>query len=150
MRPNLGHVKDVPAERLGLFRGHDLEVGSPSGEVSRLDGVPEVCGVVVWVLTGKSSGLGVGDGVVALVRLEVDLDVGERPVLFSELVSVAAVSVHVSDRFGGAAVGKEHHEGVDAFLVVVVEAGTRLASRLTIWMRVAYSQNYYHLSVIAI
>lgn len=132
MRPNLGHIKDVPAERLGLFRGHDLEVGGPSGKVSRLDGVPEVCGVIVWVLTGKSGGLGVGDSVVALVRLEVDLDVGERPVLLGELVGVAAVSVDISDRLGGAAVGEEHHESVDAFLVVVVKAITRLASGLTI------------------
>lgn len=40
---------------------------------------------------------------------------------FSELVGVSAEGVNVPNRSGSSAIAEEHGEGVDAFLVIVVE-----------------------------
>lgn len=106
LRPDLGQVKDVPLELLGLLRGQGLDVDGPAGVLAALDGLEEVLGVPVRVLGRHLAGFLVGEGLVALVRLEVNLDVDEGAVGLGPLVGVARVAVHVSVRVRGAAVGE--------------------------------------------
>lgn len=89
LRPDLGEVEDVPAELLGLFGGEDLDVARPGGVLAALDGVEEVLGVPVGVSSGEVAGFLVGEGLVALVCLAVNLDVVEGAVGLGPLVSVA-------------------------------------------------------------
>lgn len=80
----------------------------------------------VGVLSRQASGLLVVEGLVALVGLEVDLDVVEGAVGLDPLVSVAGVAVHVAVRVRRATVTEEVHDLVDGLLVggkVVPEHG---------------------------
>lgn len=86
MRPHLGHVKDVPAVRLGVGRVHDLHKDVPLGVVAAVDGGVEVVDEVVWVLAGQPGGrlaVEVGD---AQLALDVDLYVFEGAVLVTGAV----------------------------------------------------------------
>ena len=102
--PDLGQIEHVPAELLGLLWGEHLNVDGPAGELAALDGLEEILGVPVGVLRGHLAGLLVVEGLVALIRLEVDLDVVEGAIRLDKLVSVARVAVHVPIRVGGSAV----------------------------------------------
>ena len=89
MGPDFGQVEDVPAEFLGLLGAEDLEVTGPAGVFTILDGVEEILRVPVWIFGGHVAGFGVGEGLAALVRLAVDLDVVESSIGIGELVGVA-------------------------------------------------------------
>lgn len=81
VRPDLGHVEDVPAVLLCLGRAHDLEIDLPRWVVTLGNGVVEVSRVSVRVLT---SGLGcfiLREVLDPLVGLDVNLDVVERAIL---------------------------------------------------------------------
>ena len=80
----------------------------------------------VWVACGELAGLFIGEGLVALIGLAVDLDVVERAVGLDPFVGVARVAVHVTVGVWGATVTEEVHELVNRFLVsreVVPEHG---------------------------
>lgn len=136
LRPHLGQVEDVPPEALGLRGRERLDGDGPAGGLAALDGLEEVLRVPVRVLGGHAPGLLVGEGLAALVRLEVDLHVHERPVGLGELHGVARVAVHVPVRVRRAPVRKQVHHLVDALLVRaqvvpehgrVLEVGLRVA-----------------------
>lgn len=81
MRPNLGHVENVPLVRLRLLGIHNLDKDIPLGVVALLNSLKEVLGVEVRVFArnpGGSLGVEVLD---ALLGLEVELDVLEAAVL---------------------------------------------------------------------
>jgi hypothetical protein len=115
--PDLGQVKDVPAELLGFFRREDLDVDGPRGVIARLDLLKEILGGVIGVGSGEIAGLLVVEGLDALVDLEVDLDIVEVSVLVDELQGVAGVTVHVRIAVGGTAIREEDHDLVDGFRV---------------------------------
>lgn len=128
--PDLGQIKDVEAEFLGFFWGHDLDIDGPRWEFALLDVLKQVLSAVVWVLRCKLAGFLVREGLDALVGAEVHLDVveSERSVwlLVVPLVSVAGVAVHMAIRVWCSAVGEEDHDLVDGLLVggkVVPEHG---------------------------
>lgn len=117
LRPDLGQVEDVPAEFLGLFGAEDLHVAGPGGVLVAPDGVEEVLGVPVRVICGEFAGLCVSEGLVALVRLAVDLDVVESAVGLDPLVGVTGVAVHMAVGVRGTTVTEEVHELVNRLLV---------------------------------
>ena len=71
----------------------------------------------VGVFSRQASGLLVVEGLVALVGLQVDLDVVEGAVGLDPLVSVAGVAVHVAVRVRRTTVTEEVHDLVNGFLV---------------------------------
>ena len=124
--PDLGQIEDVPAELLSLLRAQGLNVDGPGGVFAALDGVEQVLGVPVGVLRGQTTGLLVVHGLVALIGLQVDLDVVEGAVRLDPLVGVARVAVHVTVRVGGTAIAEEMHDLVNGLVVsgeVVPEHG---------------------------
>lgn len=136
LRPHLCQVEDVPAELLRLLGAQNLHVAGPRGVLATLDGVEEVLCVPVGVLGGELPGLVVGEGLVALVGLAVDLHVVEGAVGLDPLVRVAGVGVHVAVRVWGAPVTEQVHHLVDGLVVggqVVPEHG----SILEVGLRVA-------------
>ena len=103
-----------------------MHVAGPGGVLAALDGVEEVLGVPVGVLGRELGGLVVGEGLVALVGLAVNLDVVEGAIWLDPLVGVARVTVHVAVRVWGAAVTEQVHNLVDGLVVggkVVPEHG---------------------------
>lgn len=89
LRPDLGQVEDVPTELFSLFGGEDLNVAGPGRVLAALDGVEEVLGVPVGISGGEVTGFFVGEGLVALVCLAVDLDVVEGAIGLDPFVGVA-------------------------------------------------------------
>lgn len=82
MRPNLGHVKDVPLVRLRILGLHHLDKDIPLGVVALLDSLKEVLRQEVGILSGNlCGGLGV-EVLCAALGLEVELDILEAAVLF--------------------------------------------------------------------
>jgi hypothetical protein len=81
LRPYFGHIEDVKAERFGLFGRHYLRVNGPGGEIAGFDGIVEVFGVVVWIFAGHIDGFFLGEGLDALIGLDVDFDIVEGAVL---------------------------------------------------------------------
>lgn len=102
--PDLGQIEDVPAELLSLLRGQDLDVDSPARVLALLNGLEKILGVPVRVLGSHLAGLLVGEGLVALVGLEVDLGVDEGTIRLGPLVSVTRVAIHVPVGVGSATV----------------------------------------------
>lgn len=113
VRPDLGHIEDVPLVVGGIGFGHDLNLHGPGGRVALGNVVKEVSGGVVTVLTSDSVGLGTGEVLDAGISLEVPLDVEGLAGLVHPLEGVRAVSVHVSVAVGGASVRHEDGELVD-------------------------------------
>lgn len=71
----------------------------------------------VGVLSGQLGCLIVGEGLVALVGLAVDLDVVEGAIWLDPLVGVAGVAVHVTVGVWGTAVTEQVHHLVDGLVV---------------------------------
>ena len=115
--PDLGQVENVPAELLGLLRREDLNVDGPGWVVSPVDGVEEIFSVPVWVLRRHLASFGIVEGLVALISLQVYLDIVESSIRLSELVGVARVTVHVSVGVWGTTVTEEGHDLVNRLLV---------------------------------
>ena len=115
--PDFGQVEDVPAEFFSLLGAEDLDVAGPRGTVPFLNGFEEVLSVPVGVLRGHLAGLFVGEGLAALIRLAMDLDVVKCAIWLSELIRVSGVSVHVSVGIRGTAIREEMHDLVSGLLV---------------------------------
>lgn len=92
MRPDLGHVENVPLVRLGLLGVHDLHEDVPLGEVALLDGLEEVLGEEVRVLARNLGGGCGGEVLDTILGLEVELDVLEAAVLLF-LKKVGLISI---------------------------------------------------------
>ena len=126
VRPSLGDVEGNVTSLLGLLGRHSLDVHNPRWEVTTLDSVEHVDDVVVRVYTRKTKsflGIHVLD---AAVRLKVNLDVRKvaccvRRSGLAELVGMVSEAVDVAERLGLTAAAEEVHQGVDTFLIVVVE-----------------------------
>lgn len=117
LRPDLGQVKDVPAELLGLLGAQDLDVTGPRWVFAPFNGIKQVLRVPVRVVACQFTGLLIGHGLVALVGLTVDLDVVESAVRLDPLVGVAGVAIHVAVRVRSATVAEEMHDLVSGLLV---------------------------------
>src|SRR5436190_7922738 len=79
--PNFCQVKDIPTEFLSLFRGEDLDVTCPRGEIVGFDLVEEILCGVIGILSREFAGSFVIEGLDTLINLEMDLNVVEGAVL---------------------------------------------------------------------
>lgn len=75
MRPDLRHIKDVPAVLLGLLWLHDLEVHGPGRIVARLYRIVHVGSMIVGILSGDFFSLLLGKVFDALLGLKMDFDI---------------------------------------------------------------------------
>lgn len=96
--PDLGHVKGVKAEKVGvgLLGLHHLDEGSPLNLLAGLNGVPEVTLGIIWITAAHSNSLGIGKLLLAVLGEEGVLDVHELTLLVDPLERVAAVAMVVS------------------------------------------------------
>lgn len=83
MRPDLGHIKDVPLVCFSILGIHGLDVDVPDRIIFSLDGLVEVLEEEVWVLAGDSGGFLPSEVLNALLSFDVHLDVFERAILSS-------------------------------------------------------------------
>lgn len=82
MRPDFGHVQDLPSVCFCLLCCHNLNIGCPARKVAPLNVFKEILYVMVWVLSGNIRSFRVCEVFDSLVCLEVYLDVIECSVLF--------------------------------------------------------------------
>lgn len=121
MRPDFGHIKDIPFVFLGLFGAHQLNVDIPHRIVTPLDSLKHVLDHVIRVLSGDLRSLLAAEILYPLLRFDVDFGVFERTILnitlakvyqylvviayrLCEFVRVSTVRIHVTNRFGCATV----------------------------------------------
>lgn len=121
MRPDLGHIEDVPAKRFGVFWIKDLDVKGPRGVLATSYSVEEILRVPVRIRCSKMSSLFEIQGLVALVADEVHLDVFEAPVCSDELERMARVCVHVPIGQRRSSVGEELYDLMNGFLIACQE-----------------------------
>lgn len=81
VRPDFGHIEDIPPVILGLGWIHDLNKDIPRRKVLSLDGLKHITNHVVRVLTGNFSCFFPSEVLDTLPGLHVDLDVLERAIL---------------------------------------------------------------------
>lgn len=81
MRPDFGHVEDIPLVSLGFFWVHGLHIDIPYGKITSFDGFIHVLQVKVWILSSNSYRLSIGHILDANLGFDVDLDVFEGAVL---------------------------------------------------------------------
>jgi hypothetical protein len=67
VRPDLGHVEDIPAEFLGIFGVEDLDFHVPCRIITAGDGVEKILGMPVWVYGREMLSFFVGKGLVSLI-----------------------------------------------------------------------------------
>jgi hypothetical protein len=77
MRPDLGHIEDVPAVLLCLLGLHDLEVHGPGRIVTILNRIVHISGMMVGVLSCNLICFRLREVLDALMALEVDFDINE-------------------------------------------------------------------------
>ncbi len=114
VRPDLGQVEGVVRRLLGVELGHDLDLHGPLREVALGDAVVELLLVALAGLADDLLGLAVGQVLVALAGLEVELDPEALAGVVPERVGVAAVAVHEHRRDRDAAVRHEDGDLVQA------------------------------------
>lgn len=81
MRPDFGHVENVPPVLLGFSWVHDLNVDIPLGIISSVNGLKHVADHVIWIFTSNFSCLLRGEVLDSLLSLDVDFDVLEGAIL---------------------------------------------------------------------
>lgn len=117
LRPDLGQIKDIPAELLCLFRTQDLDIACPRRVIALFDGVKQILRMVVWVLGSHLTSFRVGKGFTALVGFAMDLDIVKFTIRSGKLIGVTGIAVHMTIRVGGATVGEEVHHLVCRLLM---------------------------------
>lgn len=81
MRPDLGHVKDVPLVGFSILGIHDLDINIPDRIVLSLNGLVQILEQEVWVLAGYSGSFLLGEVFDTLLSFEMHFDVFERAIL---------------------------------------------------------------------
>jgi hypothetical protein len=81
MRPDFGHVKNIPLVTFGLFGIHDLNIDIPNRVISLFNCVEYVLEQEVRVLPSNASGFFRTHVFHAELGFDVDLDVLERSIL---------------------------------------------------------------------
>ena len=107
MGNGLRHIENVELVVFPLLLGDELHVPCPRGEVALGDILVQVLRGIVLVGSCEVCSLFASEVLDALVGLEVILDVVNLALFVHPLVSVRAVSIHVSIAVGSASVRKE-------------------------------------------
>ncbi|EZG04694.1 hypothetical protein H106_05582 [Trichophyton rubrum CBS 735.88] len=87
MRPDLGHIKDVPAVILCLRGLHYLCEDSPCRVLSSLNGIEHVLDQEIWILASHRFSLLSREVTHPLICLYVELDVSKASILIPPKVS---------------------------------------------------------------
>ena len=137
VRPDLGQVEGVVGHLLCVRLGHDLHVHRPLGEVAAGNGVEQVALVAFAVLADQRLGLGVGQILDALLRLEVELDPEALAGRVPEAVGVRAKAVHVAVARRNAALAHDDGDLVQRFgqqrpVVPVVGGAAHIGFRIAL------------------
>lgn len=90
---NLGRIEQVKAKGLCLLFVDDLDCQLPGRAVARLDGIPEVLAVKVWILASHDLCFFPDQAGLALERLEVPLDELGGAIILYESVGVDTETV---------------------------------------------------------
>ena len=98
--PDLGQVKGIVGAGRRILLCHDLNRESPAGEVFFLDALVKVALVALPVLPDHGLGLGVGQVLDALLRLEVEFYPEALVLGVDKAEGVAAEAVHVAEGGG--------------------------------------------------
>jgi len=120
MRPYFGHVEDVPPVFLGIFWIHHLKICCPTRKILAFNCLEEILDIVIRIGPSNLGGFFIGEAFDTLIGLQVKLDILERSINFSQLVSMPTEGVRVSQGSRRATIAEEMHELVRAFLIVVV------------------------------
>lgn len=86
MRPNLGHVEDIPLVLLGLFGTHQLDIDVPDRIFTPVNSFKHVTYHKIRILPGDLGGFLGGKILNALLRFDVDFGIFEGAVLYLKLV----------------------------------------------------------------
>src|SRR5690606_17130870 len=105
--PYLGQIERIQMIRGSLFLGHDLNVYSPTREISILDGFKEITLRAFTITTYQRLRLRVRQVLDALLGAEVELHPETLVLSIDEAEGMAAEQVHVAETGGNAAVA--HH-----------------------------------------
>lgn len=81
MRPDLGHIEDIPLIRLCVLGVHDLHIDVPGRIVAFLDGIEQVLDQAIGVFARNLHGFLSGHVLHAQLRFDVDFDVFEGAIL---------------------------------------------------------------------
>jgi hypothetical protein len=120
MRPHFGHIENVPPVFLGILWIHYLKICRPAWEVFPFNCFKQILDIVIGIGSSNVGGFFIGEAFDTLIGFHVELDILEGAIRLSELVSVPAEGVSVSQGRGRAAITEEMHEFVRAFLIVIV------------------------------
>lgn len=82
MRPNFGHIEDIPPIVLSLGRVHDLDIDIPDRVVAFLNGLVEILDQVVGILAADLGRFFSGHVFHAKGGLDMDFDVFKRSILY--------------------------------------------------------------------
>lgn len=81
VRPDFGHIKDIPLVILSIFGIHDLNIDIPNRIVSAFDCFEQVLEQIVWILSSYLCSFLSSEVFDTLLGFDVDLDVLERTIL---------------------------------------------------------------------
>jgi hypothetical protein len=121
LRPNFGHIEDIPAIVLGLFGCHDLYIHCPRRKVSSIDGILEVFSLVIRILARDPCGFLICVRFDALICPENELHIVKSTIFLDKLVGMSTVSVDIPNGGRGSAIAEELHKLMDPFLVGIME-----------------------------
>lgn len=93
MRPDLGHIKDVPAVILCLRGLHYLRKDSPCRVLAPLNGFEHVLDQEIWILASHRFGLLSSEVTHSLICLYVELDVSKTSILIPPKLAAAKQAV---------------------------------------------------------
>ena len=96
MIPDLGQIKGMVGQFLGVGFGHDLNEQGPAGEIALFDVLIEIALMAFTILGDNGFGFGVGQVFDALLRPEMEFHPEAFVVRVDEAECVAAESVHVA------------------------------------------------------
>ena len=115
MRPDLGEVERIVGGVLRLFLRHDLDLHLPAREFATLDAAEQSFLIAFAGLADKGFAFLVGEVVVALLGLEVELHPVALACVVPEGIGVRTVAVHVHRIDRQAAVRHQDRDLVQAF-----------------------------------
>lgn len=81
VRPDFGHIKDIPSVFFRLFRLHDLDIDVPNGVIAPFDSFKQILNEKVGVLATDFDGFFSGEVANANGGLDVYFDIFEVTVL---------------------------------------------------------------------
>ena len=84
MRPDFGHIKDVPLVIFSVLGVHDLDIDMPNRIVSAFNCVEQVLQQEIWILSGHLCSFLAGKVLDTLLGFDMNLNILKRTILRKE------------------------------------------------------------------